>query len=130
MGVLQRTDPLDEGSVEHTAQDWFSRPAASWTATDALLAHASQIVAEKRAKVHSVLGFTLSAGVAHSKLLAKLCSGLNKPNQQTVLPATSVPDLLHDLPLPKLRGLGGQLGMKVQCELGVHKIGTSSIQQL
>lgn len=128
--MLQSSNPSDEGSATHTAKDWYSRPAALWTATDALLAHASQIVAEKRAKVHSVLGFTLSAGVAHSKLLAKLCSGLNKPNQQTVLPASSVADLLYDLPLPKLRGLGGQLGTKVQSELGIDTIGTLCIQKM
>eukprot|EP00892_Ulva_mutabilis_P005177 jgi/Ulvmu1/3030/UM015_0070.1 len=121
----QSGDGLDPG-VPLTAEDWYSRPVSAWSAADALLAHASQIVAEKRAKVHATLGFTLSAGVAHSKLLAKLCSGLNKPNQQTVLPASSVAELLHDLPLSKLRGLGGQLGDKVQRYLSITTIGELS----
>lgn len=122
--MLQQSHPL-ESLDQLSAQAWYSRPAPEWSAADALLAHASAIVAEKRAKVQAALGFTLSAGVAHSKLLAKLCSGLNKPNQQTVLPWSFVADLLHDLPLSKLRGLGGQLGERVQSELGIDKIGMS-----
>lgn len=31
-------------------------------------------------------GYTLSAGVASNKLLAKIASGMHKPNQQTVVP--------------------------------------------
>jgi DNA polymerase eta len=58
------------------------------------------------------------AGIAHTKLMAKLCSGLNKPNMQTVLPAAYVPLLLQDLPLGKLRGLGGKFGQEVQEQLG------------
>ena len=64
-----------------------------------------------------------AAGVAHTKLLAKLCSGLNKPNMQTVLPSTSVASLLYDLPLSKLRGLGGQFGKQVQERLAINSAG-------
>lgn len=64
-----------------------------------------------------------NAGVAHTKLLAKLCSGLNKPNMQTVVPQASVTALLHDLPLEKLRGLGGAFGQRVQTMLGVRCVG-------
>ena len=65
--------------------------------------------------------------MAHTKLLAKLCSGLNKPNKQTVVPQGSVATLLHDLPLEKLRGLGGDLGRSLQSTLGVDKVGVQSV---
>jgi nucleotidyltransferase/DNA polymerase involved in DNA repair len=68
----------------------------------------------------------MGAGVAHTKLLAKLCSGLNKPNKQTVVPQNCVAALLHDLPLEKLRGLGGSLGQRVQSVLGLHTVGMHS----
>ena len=70
------------------------------------------------------------AGVAHTKLLAKLCSGLNKPNMQTVLPSASVPQLLADLPLSKLRGLGGQYGQQVQERLSITTAGVSDLTHL
>jgi len=60
------------------------------------------------------LGFTCSAGVAANKLLAKLCGGLHKPNQQTLLPASSVGALLDPLPIDRLRGFGGKMGKILQ----------------
>ncbi len=42
-----------------------------------------------RARAHA--GFTCSAGVACNKLLAKVASALNKPNQQTVVPPRRAP---------------------------------------
>jgi nucleotidyltransferase/DNA polymerase involved in DNA repair len=56
------------------------------------------------------LGFTCSAGIAANKLLAKLCGGLHKPDQQTVLPLSHVSSLLSPLPTDRLRGFGGKLG--------------------
>jgi nucleotidyltransferase/DNA polymerase involved in DNA repair len=70
-----------------------------------------------------LLNESLHAGVAHTKLMAKLCSGLNKPNMQTVLPVPYVPRLLQDLPLGKLRGLGGKFGHEVQQELCITTAG-------
>ena len=70
-----------------------------------------------------VSAWKCGTGVGHTKLLAKLCSGLNKPNMQTVLPASYVATLLHDLPLGKLRGLGGKFGVVVQEQLGITTAG-------
>ena len=63
-----------------------------------------------RSAVTRTLGFTCSAGIAANKLLAKLCGGLHKPNQQTLLPAGAVRSLLDPLPVDRLRGFGGKLG--------------------
>ena len=52
-------------------------------------------------------------GVAHNKILSKLASGLHKPSQQTLVPASAIPELLQDLPIPKLRQLGGKFGEEV-----------------
>lgn len=48
------------------------------------------MVARLRAAVADQLGFSCSAGIAHSKILAKLGAGLNKPAQQTLVPAAAV----------------------------------------
>lgn len=68
----------------------------------------------------------VGTGVAHSKLLAKLCSGLNKPNKQTVVPQCSVASLLHGLPLERLRGLGGGQGQRVRACLRVDTVGAAA----
>jgi hypothetical protein len=50
------------------------------------------------------------AGIAHNKLLAKLASGMNKPDKQTVIPLRSVTALMRDMPMAKVRNFGGKLG--------------------
>jgi DNA polymerase eta len=45
-----------------------------------------------------------------SQILAKLACGLHKPNRQTILPSSAVPDLFSVLPIKKVRNLGGKLG--------------------
>ncbi|KAL4434375.1 hypothetical protein ABPG75_000816 [Micractinium tetrahymenae] len=105
------------------APDWWQRPQHEWRPGERLLACAAAAVADLREAVRRELGYTCSAGIAHTKLMAKLCSGLHKPAQQTVLPADSVPVLLGPLAIPKLRGLGGKFGEQVMSELGIETVG-------
>lgn len=51
------------------------------------------------------------------QILAKLACGLHKPNQQTLLPPFSVPNLFESIPIKKVRSLGGKLGNRVKHEL-------------
>jgi DNA polymerase eta len=60
----------------------WARPLAIWPADELLLAVAAVVVAELRTAVTAETGYSCSAGVAHNKLLAKLCCGLHKPCQQ------------------------------------------------
>lgn len=50
------------------------------------------------------------------QILAKLACGLHKPNQQTLLPSSSVPHLFETIPIKKVRNLGGKLGNRVRNE--------------
>lgn len=54
-------------------------------------------MAEMREAMYQQLGLTGCAGVASNKLLAKLVSGIFKPNQQTVLLPESSQELIHSL---------------------------------
>ena len=67
-----------------------------------------------RAAVEMELGFTVSAGVAHNKMLAKLASAKHKPNKQTIVSWHAVADMMTTTPLRSLRGMGGKLGAKVE----------------
>lgn len=52
------------------------------------------------------------------QILAKLACGLHKPNRQTVLPQSSVSSLYSNLPIKKIRSLGGKFGDYITEVLG------------
>ncbi|XP_040286766.1 DNA polymerase eta [Bufo bufo] len=81
------------------------------------------IVEEMRAAVEAETTFQCSAGISHNKVLAKLTCGLNKPNRQTVLSQSGVPGLFSQLPIGKIRHLGGKLGDSIKELLGVEYMG-------
>ena len=64
------------------------------------------IAAEARDAVRSATGLRMSAGIAHNKMLAKLVSGLHKPDDQTTLPAGVAAKLVSPLPVRALPGVG------------------------
>jgi hypothetical protein len=80
---------LQEPEGIEAVQQWWSRPSSQWDQSDALLAAGALVIARARAAVQATLGYSCSAGIAHSKILAKLGSGLHKPAQQTVVPGGS-----------------------------------------
>jgi DNA polymerase eta len=73
----------------------------------------AQLAAKIRAKVFEQLHYTVSAGISFNKILAKVGSGRNKPNNQTTILPSSVPFLLARLPVRKLPGLGGKFGKRL-----------------
>lgn len=56
---------------------------------DRRLAIASHLAAHIRDRIHSEIGFSTSAGVAHNKVLAKLLASKNKPAKQTTWQAAT-----------------------------------------
>ncbi|XP_057323568.1 DNA polymerase eta-like [Microplitis mediator] len=84
------------------------------------LAIAGLIVEQFRAEIYEKCKFRCSAGISYNKVLAKLACGLHKPNKQTILPATGVPDLFSSLPINRIRSLGGKIGKEVVESLGCN----------
>jgi nucleotidyltransferase/DNA polymerase involved in DNA repair len=103
---------------EGEADSWFNRPTFLWTVEDKLLLAGALVALQLRKDVLTQLGFTCSAGIAHNKMLAKLSSGMHKPNKQTLVPMTVVPGLMRDLPFSRVQGFGGKLGECVVREFG------------
>ena len=69
-----------------------------------LLRTGSAIAAEARALIKRSAGYRTSAGVACNKVLAKLASGLHKPDDQTVLPPPIAAAFVAPLPARSLTG--------------------------
>jgi len=71
----------------------------------------SMIARELRELIRKEHGLTCSAGISYNKLLAKLGGGVNKPNDQTVVGAAGVEDLLGKLDkVTSLPGVGRKMG--------------------
>ncbi len=61
-----------------------------------------------RGRVRAETGLICSVGAASTKFVAKLASGLSKPDGLLVVPADQTIALLHPLPIAKLWGVGGK----------------------
>ncbi len=72
--------------------------------------------------IFAELGLPCSVGIAPNKLLAKLASGLQKPNGLTLLKPDLIPALLEELPVESLCGIGPKLKLKLN-SLGIHTCG-------
>jgi nucleotidyltransferase/DNA polymerase involved in DNA repair len=143
-GAWKNSTVLDEGS-----QTWWNRPIPEWTTTEVCLACGTALAAKARGAVRAhfripneakvdttdpAVGggggtdnniFTLSGGISTNKTLAKLASGLKKPNRQTLINPMdqyALITLFHPLPIARLRGLGGKFGTHIGQVLDVKTV--------
>ncbi|TQS34885.1 hypothetical protein Golomagni_04713 [Golovinomyces magnicellulatus] len=101
-----KTDVLVDLSADETELD-----DPDWDDISILIG--SEIIRELRTRIFSQLKYTCSAGISHNKMLAKLGSAHNKPNQQTVIRNRSINKFLLGFKYAKIRGLGGKLGEQI-----------------
>lgn len=73
----------------------------------------SKIAVQIRTKLRDTLGYTCSIGIAGNKMLAKLGSARNKPFNQTFILPKMIECFMKQIPLQKIRFLGGKLGTLV-----------------
>jgi DNA polymerase-4 len=72
--------------------------------------------------VRAATGLSCSIGVAPNKLLAKICSDLEKPNGLTVVGYDDVPARIWPLPVRKVNGIGPKAEKKLVA-LGIDTVG-------
>ncbi|XP_060045843.1 DNA polymerase eta isoform X2 [Erinaceus europaeus] len=118
-GTVQKEEIRKQGLSQ-----WLDSLQIDNTASpDLQLTVGAVIVEEMRAAIEKQTGFQCSAGISHNKVLAKLACGLNKPNRQTLVSHGAVPQLFSQMPISKIRSLGGKLGASVIEILGVEYMG-------
>lgn len=82
------------------------------------------VVRQMRDEIHETTKITVSAGIAANSKLAKICSNMNKPNGQYVLPndRNAIMTFMRDLPTRKVNGIGRVLERELQ-EIGIKTCG-------
>ncbi len=92
---------VDEGSVE----------ISKWVDS---FDEAEELVEKLKIELYQKLGCTFSFGIARTPLLAKLASGMNKPNGVTILNDINTEEMIYHMPVNCLSGIGKQGYIKLQ----------------
>lgn len=72
-------------------------------------------------RVFAETGLTMSIGISYNKFLAKIASDWNKPNGIKEIKENMIPDILLDLPLRKVHGLGN-VSIKKFNNIGIYSV--------
>jgi DNA polymerase-4 len=115
--VLEDTTPVVEGlSIDEAFLDVHClRRTAS----------PREVAARLRARVHEEVGLPITVGIARTKFLAKVASGVAKPDGLLVVPPNRELAFLHPLPVERLWGVGPVTARRLH-DLGVTTVGEVS----
>ena len=113
--VFRTTTPLVEGlSIDEAFLDVGGLAQVSGTPTE--------IAVRLRARVLGEVGLAITVGVARTKFLAKVASGVAKPDGLLVVPPERELTFLHALPVERLWGVGQVTAAKLH-DRGIFTVG-------
>jgi DNA polymerase-4 len=113
--IFERFSPLVEGiSIDEAFLDL--------TGTQRLLGAPRDAAEALRKEVRRETGLTCSVGIASVKFIAKIASGMNKPDGVTEVPAGGEIAFLDPLPISKLWGAGPKIQASLETR-GIRTIG-------
>ena len=113
--LFEQTAPLVEGlSIDEAFLDVRGMEHISGSATE--------IAARLRYQVRQRIGLPITVGVARTKFLAKVASGVAKPDGLLVVPPGDELAFLHPLPVERLWGVGPVTATKLR-ERGLATVG-------
>jgi DNA polymerase-4 len=81
-----------------------------------------EIAVRLRSRVREQVGLAITVGIARTKFLAKVASGVAKPDGLLQVTPEGEFDFLHPLPVQKLWGVGAKTAAKLH-ERGIHTVG-------
>jgi DNA polymerase-4 len=112
---------IDEAFLDLTAAERL-RPAGTPGDPEAALNRAIPLAQAIQRAVHRRVGLTSSIGIAPNKYVAKMGSGLQKPNGLTVLSVERFRMLFEAKPVSELWGIGEKTAMAL-ARLGIRSVG-------
>jgi DNA polymerase IV len=113
--IFNDTTPLVEGlSIDEAFLDVGGLLRVSGTPTE--------IAIRLRRRVLADVGLPITVGVARTKFLAKVASGVAKPNGLLVVPPDRELAFLHPLPVERLWGVGQVTAAKLH-QRGIRRVG-------
>jgi DNA polymerase-4 len=116
--VFEETTPLVEGlSIDEAFLDVRGMRRLAGSSTE--------IAARLRRDVREEVGLPITVGVARTKFLAKVASGVAKPNGLLVVPVDGELGFLHPLPIERLWGVGPRTADKLRAR-GITTVGQVS----
>ena len=115
--VFEDTTPLVEGlSIDEAFLDTRGM--------ERLAGSPSEIAARLRREVRERVGLRITVGVARTKFLAKVASGVAKPDGLLVVPPDRELAFLHPLPVERLWGVGPVTAGRL------HRLGITTVRQV
>jgi DNA polymerase-4 len=113
--VFEQTTPLVEGlSIDEAFLDVRGMERIAGTPRE-MAVRLRQVVLEQ-------VGLPITVGVARTKFLAKVASGVAKPDGLLVVPPDGELEFLHPLPVERLWGVGAVTAQKLR-EWGITTVG-------
>jgi DNA polymerase IV len=113
--IFEQTTPLVEGlSIDEAFLDVRGMGLIAGTSTD--------IAVRLRSQVLERVGLRITVGVARTKFLAKVASGVAKPDGLLVVPCDGELAFLHPLPVERLWGVGLVTAHKLRAQ-GITSVG-------
>ena len=93
------------------------------TATQSLFKDKYQLINQIKTRIRQEIGeyITVSVGISHNKLLAKLASGLNKPNGLVEITTKNFEKVYATVELTDICGIGERIGQRLN-SLGVYSL--------
>ena len=113
--LFEDTTPLVEGlSIDEAFLDVRGMRRIAGTPTE--------IAVRLRSEVRERVGLPITVGVARTKFLAKVASGVAKPDGLLVVPPDRELEFLHPLPVERLWGVGAVTAAKLRMR-GIRTVG-------
>lgn len=120
--VAEIAPVVEDRGIDEIYIDLTDVPGAQDAIDGDPLGGVRQLARRLKDAVTQATGLTCSIGVTPNKLLAKLCSDLDKPDGLTVLMADEIPARIWPLPASRINGIGPKANERLAA-MGIHTIG-------